>query len=166
MRRLIAIPILLSLAVTAAAATLETAIPESGISTITHEERSLAAFTFAIPAELAAGDLLEAHLELRVDPDPSEGARFVEVEAASWESGVPLIPSGRESYASELAVDRGEDAFVFLDLTAILIDALNAASSQITIVVGEISEDALPGASLSALEPDQSTWGMIRLHVK
>ena len=55
---------------------------------------------------------------------------------------------------------------MFLDITPIMRDALNQASTQVVIAVGNISEEVLPGATLATLEPDQGVWGMIRLHVK
>ena len=108
-------------------------------------------------------DLLEASLELLIQPEAPEGARFVEVQVAAWVSGAPRIPAGRSGYMAEIAADRGEDARVYLDITPILADALAAEVSAPTLVVGAIAEDTLPGATVIPWDSEQGIWGVVRI---
>ena len=108
-------------------------------------------------------DLLEASLELLIQPEAPEGARFVEVQVAAWVSGAPQIPAGRSGYMAEIAADRGEDATVYLDITPILADALAAEVSAPTLVVGAIAEDTLPGATVIPWDSEQGIWGVVRI---
>jgi len=166
MRTLTLIAVVLLLAGAAHAETLEYPITTSSLSSVTHDGRILDSFTVVLPVGLTDTDLLEASLKLLVSPDPPPGAKVVQVEAAAWVGGDPLVPNGREGYSSEIAIDRGEEATVFLDLTAGLTDRLAAGSMQIEIVVGQISSDALPGGDVIPADADQGLWGTLRLHVK
>jgi len=110
-----------------------------------------------------ASDLLEASLELVLTPDSPEGAPFVEVQAAAWVRGAPVIPTGKTGYVAEIAADRGEDATVYLDITPILADALAASESELTLVVGAIAEDTLPGATVIPWDSNQGIYGIVRI---
>jgi hypothetical protein len=108
-------------------------------------------------------DLPEASLELLLTPAAPEGARCVEIQAAAWVQGAPVIPTGKTGFVAEIAADRDEDAMVYLDITPILADALASAVSEPTLVVGAIAEDALPGATVIPWDSNQGIYGVVRI---
>lgn len=161
MRTLLAVLMLLIPALAGAAA-VEIPVSTQFIGVLGYGAGTLEAFTLDL-GDLAAEDLLEASLELLIQPDAPEGARFVEVQVAAWVSGTPQIPAGRSGYMAEITADRGEDATVYLDITPILADALAAEVSAPTLVVGAIAEDTLPGATVIPWDSEQGIWGVVRI---
>ncbi|MBM4117297.1 hypothetical protein FJ251_06065 [bacterium] len=161
MRTLLAVLMLLVPALAGAAA-VEIPVSTQSIGVLGYGAGTLETFTLDL-GDLAAEDLLEASLELLIQPDAPEGARFVEVQVAAWVNGAPQIPAGRSGYMAEIAADRGEDATVYLDITPILADALAAEESEPTLVVGAIAEDTLPGATVLPWDSQQGIWGVVRI---
>jgi hypothetical protein len=162
MRRIFAVLMTLLVPALAGAAVLEIPVSTQSIGVLSYGEGTLDAFTLNL-GDLAAEDLLEASLELLLTPEAPQGARFVEVQAAAWVSGAPVMPGSRTEYVAELAADRDEDATVYLDITPILADALAALQSAPTLVVGAIAEDALPGATVIPWDEGQDIYAVVRI---
>jgi hypothetical protein len=162
MRKFFAVVMTLLIPALAGAAVLEIPLSTQSIGVLSYGGGTLETFTLDL-GDLAAEDLLEASLELVLTPVAPEGGRFVEIQAAAWVSGAPAMPTGRTEYVAELAADRDEDATAYLDITPILADALAAAQSAPTLVVGAIAEDALPGATVIPWDSNQGIYGIVRI---
>ncbi len=162
MRTRILMCLILALPVLGLAETIEISILTEDVQTVLIEGEEFTGFQLTLPEQVTADNFLIGQLGLNVGRKAECSEEYFEVQIAHLENGVPVVPTRKTRFVSEIGTSV-ETENLYLDLSAIIRHCLAAEEGAPILVLGALSEDVAECAVLSALDAETGVWAQISL---